>query len=321
MRALRPRAAGVALLLAIAFPALSEPFDLPFAPAPGSRWLIEDANDIEINTGPAAAETQQIRQKGEIVFGQKSGDGYRATYTATEMSIEGSSPAVKIAGPAMQVMKGVTFSVVTDARGKPVEVENLDVARKTMGEMVDRIAASNDNPKVGDALRSLMAPLVNVSGATAAQTYAEPLNAMAAAQGTGIALDGSRTEREQRPNPFGGDPMLVTITTRVSQPDPEKRYTLVTRDEEYDKDGIKATALAMAKRLLRDVGAATSGDQQQEIDKLADAMKLSHTSYSVYTVQAGMTRTIRSRTSVELSAMGATFSKLDQRVFKISEAP
>ncbi len=319
----RPRALLFALALTgVALGAARAEFaETPFAPAPGSRWTIEDAQESVQKTPEGGMRTQVIRQSNEVTFEEKLADGWRVSFLIKQVEVSGDAPAVALLGPALGTMKGIRFEGVLDARGKPVEIRDLEKSRARMSELVEETAkAFADKPQLASAMRSMMTSLIVLDGKQAAETYLEPLNVLSAAHATGLKPGEERSETMLKPNPLGGDAIKSVSVTRIAQPDPASGLTIVTRTEAFDAASVKQAALTVARRLLGDLGGAAKVSQS-DVERVVAMLDVSLDGLSVYDVREGMARSAKITSATRMSAMGKEFGQQDKRSLTVTPAP
>ncbi|WP_020181133.1 hypothetical protein [Methylopila sp. M107] len=320
---LASRAVALAVLLSSAAigAARAEFAEKPFAPEIGVRFLVDDVNDSETAQPDGRTETQRVSQKGELTFEAKTPDGYRVSYVVTDLSVTGDAPAVAIVQQAFGTMKGVVFKGLTDARGRPHTIENLEQVRAQMREIAERTAEGfAKDPKVAETMRAFATQLIVLDGVQAAENYLEPLALMSAAQNTGLKPGEERREEVAKPNPFGGEPIKSVTSTRIEAPDPDG-VAIVTRTEQLDKDSLKAAMRLIGGQVIRNMGGEVRGLTPAKFEEIVAKLDLSIDGLSVYDVAGGMAQEITTNAETRMSAMGQAMRKSEKRRVTIMRAP
>src|SRR5215813_12832492 len=112
-------------LLAVCTPAAAA--RLPFNPPANSRWIIESKASTD-DAKPLTHRTALITSRTEMIINGKTADGYSVTLVLRDATVEGNDPSLPLLRAAMQALSDIPINAITDKRGRPVYVGNLDQA-------------------------------------------------------------------------------------------------------------------------------------------------------------------------------------------------
>ncbi len=317
---LRPSAVFAALLFTAAalaaLPAQAAPWsEPPFAPAVGSRWLIESDTDT-VTVKSAGPQHERVHMTGEINFAGKTVTGYRVVYVMRDITVEGTSRRAALMRNMMSALRGVTVRGSTDAKGKPVSVENLDEVRAAFRKSLDGLIASlKDKGRAAALINQVMSGFLAAQGTQAAEFYLGELTQLAAWQNTGLKPGEVRREARREQSPIGGNPIKVNIETRIDKADAATGNVQYLRTRSFDADALKDWTLDLVKRL--------QGDKlpPAEVEKVFKQLTMSMNMRATVAVRDGMTRSIDEQEDLIVSAMGVSFSKRERKETKVKALP
>ncbi len=312
---LRPSAAFAALLFAAAFaapPAQAASWSEPaFAPAVGSRWLIESDTDT-VTVKSAGPQHEHVHMTGELTFAGKTAAGYRVVYVMRDITVEGASQSAALMRNMMRALRGVTVRGSTDAKGKPVSVENLDEVRAAFRKSLDSLMESlKGKGRAAAVINQAMSGFLTVQGTQAAEFYLGELTQLAAWQNTGLKPGDVRRETPNQQSPIGGNPIKVNIETRIDKADATTGDVRYMRTRSFDTEALKDWTLDLVKRLQGDKLPAA------ELEKVFKQLTMSMDMRATIAVKGGMTRLIDEQEDLVVSAMGVSFSKREHKETKL----
>jgi hypothetical protein len=309
---------ALALLAAqIAGLALAQTYtERPYDPPVGSKWQIVAETTTTENRPGQANRDQRILTRADLSIDEKLPDGFfRVTYTNRGIDVNG-PPSVKIVAEAYSAMKDIPVRARLDKAGRPVEVENLAEVKAKMKGIVDQIVTKFDsNPKIAAVIRELLQSLFVAEGRDAATAYLEELPQLATVQNTGLKSGDVRRDTENNPNPFGGPPFKVALTTRLDSYDDKAGKARFIRKREFEKESLREAVMEITRRL------AAAGDNKTITPEMMDMMKKVNFGIegeTVYDVDNGMTIRIDDREFTSASVMGTTFSKQQKKTVAVT---
>jgi hypothetical protein len=182
------------------------------------------------------------------------------------------------------VMRGLTYRVVTDLSGKPLQVENLNEVRATLRKMADTISGTLDDPGVAEGVKKIMADMTDKDDKQVAE-HVGRLRMMALGQNTGLRPGESR--QQTLDESMGGAPSIrqtQTVSLLDMTPDGAKAHYRVT--EVSDPESARAMLLAVVGEL------DTSNPEVREQIDAIKKMVLRQESQIEIDVVDGMTRTL-----------------------------
>jgi hypothetical protein len=314
-----------ALLLAALFclaPLVSASADewkeLPYNPPVGSKWILQSQQDEEDNR-PEGLRTTQTKSRGELTIDAKTATGFKVTYVVRDISIDGNAPAIAIMKPVVGVLKDNVIHATLDAGGNAVGVDNLDEAKASMREFIDRTFKSFDNqPKIVAVLRPMFDTMLNASGAEAAKAYLTDVISLSHGQNTGLKLGEVRHTSSETANPLGGGaPIKIATATHIERADATSGIDIVVSESQTDPAGMKDFALEMIKRL----GVATDRPMPANVAEMIKGMSMTIDDKTTIQVEAGMARMLRTESLMSLSAMGHALTKKTVETIIVTKAP
>lgn len=245
--------------------------ELPYNPPVGSKWILQSQQDEEDNR-PEGLRTTQTKSRGELTIDAKTATGFKVTFVVRDISIDGNAPAITLMKPAVGVLKDNVIHATLDAAGKAVSVDNLDEARASMREFIDRTFKSFDSqPKIVAVLRPMFDNMLNASGAEAAKAYLTDVNSLSRGQNTGLKLGEMRHELSETANPLGGGaPIKIATATHIERADAASGIDIVVSESQTDPEGMKDFALEMIKRL----GIATDRPMPANVAEMIKGMTM-----------------------------------------------
>jgi hypothetical protein len=292
--------------------------ELPYNPPVGSKWILQSQQDEEDNR-PEGLRKTQTKSRGELTIEAKTATGFKVTYVVRDISIDGNAPAIAIMKPVVGVLKDNVIHATLNAGGNAVGVDNLDEAKASMREFIDRTFKSFDSqPKIVAVMRPMFDTMLNASGAEAAKAYLTDVISLSHGQNTGLKLGEVRHTSSETANPLGGGaPIKIATATHIERADAKSGIDIVVIESQTDPEGMKDFALEMIKRL----GVATDRPMPANIAEMIKGMTMTIDEKTTIQVEAGMARMLRTESLMSLSAMGHTLTKKTVETIIVTKAP
>jgi hypothetical protein len=309
--------AGLVAIASLPRASANEWKELPYNPPVGSKWIFQSQQDEEDNR-PEGLRTTQTKSRGELTIDAKTATGFKVTYVVRDISIGGNAPAIEIIKPVVGVLKDNVIHATLDAGGKAVSVDNLDEAKASMREFIDRTFKSFDSqPKIVAVLRPMFDNMLNASGVEAAKAYLTDVISLSHGQNTGLKLGEMRHESSETANPLGGGaPIKIATATHIERVDAASGIDIVVSESQTDPEGMKDFALEMIKRL----GIATDRPMPPNVAEMIKGMTMTINDKTTIQVEAGMARMLRTESLMSLSAMGHTLTKKTVETIIVTKA-
>lgn len=289
----------------------------PYNPAVGSRWIIQSETRTE-DQKQGAPELTVVKIRSELTVDEKIPSGFRVSYVVHDIGVEGSTREAELMRSAVGALTGVVVHANTDAAGKPVEVENYDEVRNMMQAIIDRMVTKvSSQPQVAALLRQMMTTMLMVDRSRAAEVYLEELPMLAVGQNTGLKTGEVRQSTQATPNPLGGAPINATQQTRIAMIDAASGKIQIVRTSTLDNEAIRQFALDMMKQL----SGAMKGVSPAQVEEMINKISMSNDRRVEYEVEDGMSRLVRDRSVLAISALGLTFTKTETKTVTVTPAP
>lgn len=158
---------------------------MPFNPPVGSRWIVESKATTD-DAKPLTHRTALIKSRAEMTINGKTADGYSVTLVLRDATVEGNDPSLPLLRAAMQSLSDIPIHAITDKRGRPVYLGNLDQAEAAIDSAVDKTAApSSEKLQVVTVLHRMLGRLTESDSGIIAINYLDVLPELAKAQATG----------------------------------------------------------------------------------------------------------------------------------------
>jgi hypothetical protein len=158
---------------------------LPFNPPANSRWIIESKASID-DEKPLTHRTVLIKSRAEMTINGKTDDGFSVTLILRDATVEGNDPSLPLLRAAMQALSDIPINAITDKRGRPVYLGNLDQADAAIVSAVDKAAVPSDEKlQVVTVLHRMLGRLTESDSGIIAINYLDALPELAKAQATG----------------------------------------------------------------------------------------------------------------------------------------
>jgi hypothetical protein len=166
---------------------------LPFNPPAGSRWIVESKASTD-DAKPLTHRTALITSRAEMIVNGKTADGYSVTLVLRDAMVEGNDPSLPLLRAAMQALSDIPINAITDKRGRPVYLGNLDQADAAIVSAVDKAAApSGEKLQVVTVLHRMLGRLTESDSGIIAINYLDALPELAKAQTGGQTGEVKRT--------------------------------------------------------------------------------------------------------------------------------
>jgi hypothetical protein len=166
---------------------------LPFNPPAGSRWIVESKATTD-DAKPLTHRTVLIKSRAEMIVNGKNADGYSVTLVLRDATVEGNDPSLPLLRAAMQALSDIPIHAITDKRGRPVYLGNLDQAEAAIDSAVDKTAApASEKLQVVTVLHRMLGRLTESDAGIIAIDYLDALPELAKAQTGAQAGEVKRT--------------------------------------------------------------------------------------------------------------------------------
>lgn len=290
----------------------------PYNPPVGSRWIVNSESTTEEmrNGSPRSTST---KARSEFTIEDKTADGFKVIYVTRDVRVEGNSPSAAIMRHVSETMKDITVRATTDARGKPIRVDNLDEARAAMRKVVDRLVGMfKEKPQVGQFIENFMNGMLMVDEKRAAGMYLDHMPQLALGQQTGLKIGEVRRSVEEMPSPFGNGSLKANVALQIVKADAATGKVNLLQTTIYDPLSIKEFSLNAAKQLMAAAGEKVPAAQFEDMFK---KMSLTLDGRLEIEVENGMTRRMVDTTVTTASLMGITFNKREVKTITVTPAP
>ena len=285
------------LLLLVMAPGVTNAADWverPFDPAIGSRWFVATEATKE-DSHQGANQTTQTNSRYEITWEAKTDDGYRMSAVARDVSVTGNTPMAALMDSALGSVKGIVIRATTNRSGRPIRIENLDEVRQTMTAVIDKIITSTQGtPEVGQMVRNLIAPMLNVDGEHAATLYLEELAMLSLAQNTGMKPGEERRETLESANPFGGSPVMSNVTMVIVNADAATGNVTYRQSQTFDPEVVRALMENVVRQTLEAAaklpGSKVPPNAEDIVMQMMKQATMSMGTQTEFDVTGGMTR-------------------------------
>ncbi len=222
----------------------------PYNPAVGSRWMIESA-DRTAETKPDGGERSTIfNGRAEITIDEKTDKGFRISYVARQISVEGTSPHVPVMRIYCKMLENILIRATTDAAGKPIRIDNLDMVKTEMRTAMARLLKSAENsPRELRPLGLMMSDLFTMNAEDAAPFFLEEMVALAKSQNTRMKKGDVLRSTGPADNPLG--PTLQSKTSfTLNDTNVEKRTAIYHEVRALDEGSVKDFVTAHSRAVL-----------------------------------------------------------------------
>ncbi len=282
----------VAAFAALALQAVCTPAAaawLPFNPPAGSRWIVESQASVD-DAKPLTHRTALIKSRAEMTIVGKTGDAYSVTLVLRDATVEGNDPSLPLLRAAMQALSDVPIHAITDKRGRPVYLGNLDQAEAAIVSAVDKAAApSSDKLQVVTVLHRMLGRLTEADAGIIAINYLDALPELAKAQAIG-AQDGE---------------VKRTVADTVSN----------------HADAMMQTRPSAGLVLLAAIGNAVTPAQTASILMQLAEMEFKFCKHSSVTYKDDMTLKMSDETEIKTHAFGYDRRKMESRSIILMQVP
>jgi hypothetical protein len=157
---------------------------MPFNPPLGSRWIVESKASTD-DAKPLTHRTALIKSRAEMTVNGKTADGYSISLVLRDATVEGNDPSLPLLRAAMQALGDVPINAITDTRGRPVYLGNLDQAEAAIDSAVNKTEASaSEKLQVVTVLHRMLGRLTEADSGIIAINYLDALPELAKAQVT-----------------------------------------------------------------------------------------------------------------------------------------
>lgn len=158
---------------------------LPFNPPARSHWIVESKASTD-DVRPLTHRTVLIKSRAEMTVDGKSADGFSVTLVLRDATVEGNDPSLPLLRAAMQALGDIPIHAITDKRGRPVYLGNLDQAEAAIVGAVDKAAApASEKLQVVTVLHRMLGRLTESDAGVIAINYLDVLPELARAQTAG----------------------------------------------------------------------------------------------------------------------------------------
>jgi hypothetical protein len=300
--------------LAMTIPAQARAAEALYDPPVGSRWTIH-SQMREDDTRPGQSTTTIITHDADFSIVEKTDQGFRIAYAMRDFDVQGDTMQAKLSRLALNALRGVVVQATTDASGKPLSIENLPEVQAAFGKAMDAIVAPfADKPDVAAKMRAMIDAISRRDGDKSPDLLIEDLPLLAVAQNTHLALGQTREEAKLSPSPFGGQPFKTNLTLRLVDVDNDTGARRLIRTSAYDEAALRGFVVDAVAKL------GMQGDSAK-IEQMMRQMTLSNNGQTEFTVEHGMTRTVKDDTMLTVNAMGMTANKHQQTQITVAPAP
>jgi hypothetical protein len=305
----RGMALAVVVLLAGCAPAAAAEWtEHPYNPPVGSRWIIQrdiHSEERRREDGRETLQTSDHKITSELVIEGKTKDGFRISYRRIKSTYEGSdaSPAMRA---ALSALDNILIRATTDARGKPLRVDNLDDIKAGLRKLIERTSASAENTQVAAGVRQMMSGMLAVDAAKAAELNMDEVPALALTQNTGLKLGEVRRDTVTVPTGVG-PPFIKTLELTIAKADAASGKAQLTLTESYDQESMRAFLVAIAQR-----GGGNPDDMK--------AMAITLDARSDIEVADGITRSIHRQSTTSSNLMDNTLVQFESKDVTVSPA-
>lgn len=289
-----------------------------YNPAVGSRWTIEMVDRAAETKPDGGALNTIFNGRAEMTIDEKTTEGFRISYVARQISVEGNSPNVPVLRAYCKMLENILIRATLDATGKPVRIDNFDAVKTEMHKEMERLQRSGENsPRQLLALSMIMSDLVSMDPERAAPSFLTELVTLAKSQNTGMKVGEVRRSTDPADNPLGTTLRSETAFS-LSEIDVEKRTATYHEVRAFDEGSVKDFIYAHSRAVL-----AKSEDKvtPDRIERLVKATSMSLDGKGLFIVENGMTRDVEEMVMTTASADGKVSSKVKSKTIKITLAP
>jgi hypothetical protein len=262
---------------------------LPFNPPAGSRWIVESKASTD-DVRPLTHRTALIKSRAEIIINGRTADGYSVTLVLRDATVEGNDPSLPLLRAAMQSLGDIPIHAITDKRGRPVYLGNLDQAEAAIDSAVDKAATpASEKLQVVTVLHRMLGRLTEADAGMIAINYLDVLPQLAKAQATSAQA---------------GEVKPIVAETASGDADAIKEFT--------PSPGLVLLAAI--------VNVVTPAQASSVLMQLAE-MEFKFCKKSSVTYKDDMTRKMSEETIIATHAFGYNRRKTESRTITLTQAP
>lgn len=215
--------------------------------------------------------------------------------------------------PVLAALQGIEYRIAMDPAGKPLRVENLADVKAALRNMVDKITATDKDPKTAAVLQQILSPMLDIDEKRAAELYMDQLPNLALAQNTGLKLGETRRESIAEPNPMGK--LVVNRSLTIKEADPASGDVSYVLSESYDPAAMRAFQLQVFENMRKQ--GIDVGEPEQRIKE----MELSLDDRTEFKVVDGMTRSTIEDSTMIANLTGTRRVIKSRKVVAVTAAP
>jgi hypothetical protein len=262
---------------------------LPFNPPARSHWIVESKASTD-DVRPLTHRTVLIKSRAEMTVDGKSADGFSVTLVLRDATVEGNDPSLPLLRAAMQALGDIPIHAITDKRGRPVYLGNLDQAEAAIVGAVDKAAApASEKLQVVTVLHRMLGRLTEADAGVIAINYLDVLPQLAKAQATSAQA---------------GEVKHVVAETASG-----------------DADAMKAFTPSPGLVLLAAIGNVVTPAQSASILMQLAEMEFKFCKKSSVTYKDDMTLKMSEETEIRTHAFGYNRRKIESRAITLTQAP
>ncbi len=302
-----------AVMLATGSAAAADWAERPYNPPVGSRWIIQrDLFSEQNDAGAISKKTFKITSDLKIVG--KDAAGFTAIYARRASSYDNDDKdAEAMERPALAALQGIEYHIAMDPAGKPLRVDNLADVEAALRNMVDKITATDKDPKTAAVLRQILSPMLDVDEKRAAELYMDQLPNLALAQNTGLKPGDTRRESVEQPNPMGK--LVINRSMTIKEADAASGDATYVLTESYDPSAMRAFQLQVLENMRK------QGIDVGEPEKTINEMELSLDNQTEFKVVDGMTRNTIEDSTMIANLTGTRRVIKSRKVVTVTPAP
>jgi hypothetical protein len=262
---------------------------LPFNPPSGSRWIVESKASTD-DVRPLTHRTVLIKSRAEMIINGRNADGYSVTLVLRDATIEGNDPSLPLLRAAMQALDDIPIHAITDKRGRPVYLGNLDQAEAAIDIAVGKAAApASEKLQVVTVLHRMLGRLTEADAGIIAINYLDTLPELAKAQ-----VAGAQAGEVKR-----------TVADTVSN----------------HADAMKESAPSAGLVLLAALGNVVTPAQASSVLMQLAEMEFKFCKKSSVTYKDDMTLKASNETEIRTHAFGYNRRKVESTAITLTQAP
>jgi len=232
----------------------AENLDLPYRPAVGSHWIGTIETRETTTKGQNTASTV-AREKNELRVVGKLKDGYRITYTIRDGSFEGDGPVLKLMGPVVGSMKGLSFTFETDDGGAPVRILDVAKLKVPVVKAIDIVAQSKPEfasvPQLKQFMAGLRAQYEGATPETGVQLFLDKLLSYSAVQGLAdMPVGEERSYDDELAHPLTGTKMRAKGTVKITSVDRAAGLATIEWQQVILPEDLTKATMEVVKRIL-----------------------------------------------------------------------